>query len=156
MGPHRNVATERGRDLVGVAVPSSRPSQCFPADHCHFSPFDTNCGPVTDLLKETPAYSVGEAVVSGISHLTPPFSVFFSSQVCLRGGRGGKGSSSILMGSLTRSLAEVSIHPRGCLKYPEPSLNDTSRWVGVCGRKECVGAGRGAGERDEQRLCQRD
>lgn len=64
-----------------------------------------------------------------------PRFLFFSSRVWLQGGRGGKGSSSILMGSLTRSSAEVSIHPRGYLKRPETSLNETPRWVGVWGRR---------------------
>lgn len=88
MGPCRNVATERGKDLGGDAGASGQPNRYFSAYHCRFSPLDTDGGLATDLLKETPAHAAGEDAASWISHLTPPFSVF--QQSGLAAGRKGR------------------------------------------------------------------
>lgn len=106
----------------------------FFANRHDFSSFHTDGVLPTDLLKQMPVHAVGEDVVAWISHVTPPFSVFQQSGLAA-GRKGRKDSSSILTGSLTRSLAEVIIHPCGYLKCSEPSLNETSRWVGVWGRR---------------------
>jgi len=124
-----------GRICGGDAGASRQPNQAFSANRHCFSHLDTDGGLSTDLLKETTTHAVWEDAVPWISHLTPPFSVFQQSGLAAGDEKGGKGSSSILMGSLTRSLAEVIIHPHGYQKRCEPSLNETPRWVGVWGRR---------------------